>query len=119
MTITLTRGEISASPQQLLGFKSTRTARNLVHDIIDRSDPDITIKPAGLRKGTLELLCLNLAAGLAVEALHAGEGVIALEDTDRPTLDMSYVASGAITLELDTQTGIRWVVAVDYQEVTP
>lgn len=119
MTVTITCGAASASPELVLGYKSTRKARNLIHDIIDRDDPDVTLKPAGLRTGKLELFCLDLAAALAMEALHASEGVCALEDTDLSSLNMSYVASGDITVELDGQTRTRWVVSVEYQEVTP
>lgn len=119
MTITITCGAASASPRQILSYKSSRTARNLIHDIIDRADPDVTLKPAGLRRGTLEMLCLDLTAGLAMEALHAGEGVCVLEDTERPGRNMSYVSAGDISLELDLQTGTRWIVSVDYQEVSP
>ena len=117
MTTTITRGVDSVSPALVLGYKSARTAKNLIHPIIGRPDPDVTLAAAGLRTGTLELFCLDLAQALAVEALHAGEGVCQLEDTDLPALNMFYVASGEIGLELDEETRLRWVVSVEYQEV--
>lgn len=119
MTTTITRGTTTVTPTLVLGYKSIRRAKNLIHVIIGRPDPDVTLKPAGLRTGKLELFCLDLAAALAVEALHAGEGVCELEDTDLPALNMLYVASGEIELELDPETRARWVVRVDYQEVAP
>jgi len=119
VAITITCGESSVSPTLVLGYRSTRPARNLVHSIIDRADPDVTLKPAGLRTGTMQLFHLTLATALACEALHALEGVCTLEDTDLPELDMSYIAAGDITLELDPDTRKRWVVSLEYQEVTP
>jgi len=117
MTVTITQGASSVSPSLVLGYKSTRQAGNLIHPIIQRTDPDVTLAPAGLRTGTLELFCLDLAQALEVETLHAGAGVCQLEDTDLPALNMLYVAAGAIGLELDDETRLRWVVSVDYQEV--
>lgn len=117
MAVTITRGASSVSPRLVLGYQSERTAGNLIHPIIGRADPDVTLAAAGLRTGTLELLCLTLADALAVEDLHAGEGVCELEDTDAPGLGMYYVAAGKIELELDDETRAVWIVRVEYQEV--
>lgn len=117
MSVTITRGESSVAPYMVLGYKSSRAAGNLIHTIIGRADPDVTIKPAGLRTGTLQLFCLDLATALEVEAIHAGEGSLDLVDTDLPTLAMTYVVDGDIELELDPDTRRRWVVTVGFQEV--
>lgn len=103
----------------ILGYSSRRAAKNIIHAIIGRADPDITIAAAGLRTGTLEALFLNLAAAVELETLLAGANVLELADTDYPALNMSYVASGAIEVSLDDQTRTRWVVRFDYQEITP
>lgn len=117
MTTTISKGETTVQPTLVLGYTSVRAAKNQVHEIIGRADPDVTLKAAGLRTGTLELFCTGLGLALDIEDLHAGEGVLELADTDYPNLGMSYVPVGKIELQLDDETRTRWVVRVDYQEV--
>lgn len=117
MAITITMGASSVAPQLVLGYKTTRQGKNLIHPIVNRADPDVTLAEAGLRTGTLELLFLNLTDALAGELLHAGVGACQLEDTDLPGMNMFYVVDGAIGLALDEETRLRWVVSVDFQEV--
>lgn len=119
MTTTLSTSASSLSPETVTGWTSTREANNLIHTIIGRADPDVTMKPAGLRTGTLEMLFLTLPLALAAESLHAGEGVLHLQDSDHAALEMYYVASGAIELELDDETRSLWLLRVDFQEVLP
>lgn len=117
MATTITRDATSLTPRLVLGYKSEREARNLIHTVIGRPDPEVTMKAAGLRTGTLEFLMLTLTDALAMESLHTGLGVLTLTDDDRPGLNMSYVASGKIEVELDDETRSLWVVRVDFHEV--
>lgn len=116
---TLARGGTSVSVPMVTNYESTRETGNRVHKIIGRPDPEVTLAEAGLRTGRLEVWCADHAQALAVEALHAGIGVLTLTDGDLPGLGMSYVTSGRVECRLDYQTQTRWLVTVEYAEVAP
>lgn len=119
MTTTIAQGATTLTPQLLLGYASTRDSGNIIHRAIDDpSNIDVTLRPASLRSGTLRFLFLTHAEGLAAEALHSNATALTLNDTDLPGVDMSYVVDGRIELELDDETRLRWVLSVDYQEVS-
>lgn len=109
----ITSGGVTRTPILVEGYKATRSARNIIHDT---AATDVTLRPAGLRKGTLNMLCETLADALAIEALHLPAVVITFSDaTVGP---MYYVASGDIDVEQDDATGTMWWVRVAFQEVS-
>lgn len=114
---TISDGTTTITPLLVTGYESTRQSRNVIHDIIGREDPEVTLRVAGLRTGTLEMLVSTLANALALEALHTPGVVMTLADVDLPGLNMDYVTSGDIGVQLDDETRDRWLVTVDYQEV--
>lgn len=118
MTV-ISDGTTDLTPQLVLGWQSTQNARTVVHPVIGRPDPDVTLRPHTPRTGQLRMLTLNEADAHALAALHTQGLVLTLTDTDLPALGMSYVASGPVTVALDDATRRRWVVTVDYTEVTP
>ena len=117
MTTTLTRGTTTLTPLLLLGYGSSRGSRNIVHTILGRSDPDITLASARLRAGTLSFLVEDRAAAYRFEAFHAANGVITFNDTEVANVNMRYVTTDDVTVSIDTQTQLRWLVDVPYQQV--
>ena len=120
MAITLTHvatGE-TTTITDVLGYESSREVPTVVHTIIGRGNPDFTVKPAGPRSGTYRLFCLNetVAIALSKSLMRAGQFVLA--DTSTAIANTTFVVTGNIGLELDDQTRIRCIVAVDYTEVT-
>lgn len=116
MATTITLGAESVSPELVTGYVAARQGGNLLHKVIARADPDVTLSPAGLRSGTLEIWCADLDVALAADALHAGVGVLHLTDDALPGLDMDYVLAGRIETSPAKET-TRWVVRVEYAEV--
>jgi len=116
MTTSLVRGSTTVTPEQVLGWDSTRQSGNVLHDVLGRSDFDVTFGVAGLRALTLKFLFPTLATALAAETLHTAVGKIQLSDTDFPALNMLYVPSGAINVALDDDSA-KWILTVDVQEV--
>lgn len=106
-----------ARPLQVLGYESQRASANVFHDVIGRANPDVTLRPAGLRTGTLTYLFGSEVDALECERMHSGTGVLTLDDPDLPTIAMPYVADGAITRQLDSETRRLWLVGVAYREV--
>lgn len=114
---TVTSGASTLTPLLVDGFRAERAAANLVHTIIGSNAPAVTLRTARLRTGTLNFLCADLTAALAIEALHAAASIVTLADTDLPPLGMAYIVSGSLTLEVDDSTRSRWWVRVEFQEV--
>ena len=114
---TITAASVIVTPLEVLGYASTREAGNQVHQVLNRSSPDVTLRAAGLRTGTLSFLVATLADALVLEAMHALPGFVRLDDSDLPQIGMFYVATGAITVELEDESRDLWIVSVDYQEV--
>lgn len=106
------------SPALVLGYKTSRESQNIVHDIIGGGIAVTLIQPRP-RSGTLELFFLTEAAAFDALTKHSLETTYTLTDTDRPSVNMTYVTEGTIDLELDDQGRTRWVVSAGYQEVLP
>lgn len=111
-------GGATITPLLVIGYESTRTARNVVHQILNRANPDVSLRPATLRTGTLTMLCASLAIAQSLEQLHLQDGIMRLQDADLPAAAMYYVPNGSITVTLDPEGRRRALVAVDFHEVT-
>jgi hypothetical protein len=117
MTTTISDGTTSYIPLLALGWESSREAQNVLHPIVGSASVEVTLRPAGLRTGTLELLTETLDDALNIEALAAQAKVLTLTHDDLLSLAMSFVASGDITVTLDEDSQIYWTVSIDYTEV--
>lgn len=114
---TISDGTTTLTPMLVLGWSTSREARSVVHRLIGRPDPDVTLRPHGLRTGQMRILCEDMAAALAMEALHASGVVLTIADDDVAATSMSYVVSGQLLVELDPVTLNRWTVTADVTEV--
>lgn len=118
MSTTISDGDTTLHPTVVDGWEASREGQNIVHPILGRANPDVTIRPAMLRNGTLRLVFpLEADAAEAVD-LHGDASTLTLASTDRDYLDMTYVVAGRVRLILDDTTRDVWVVEVDYQEVS-
>lgn len=115
MTVTTSYADYTIYPLMVLGYDYERQAGNIVHDTI--LDQAVTLRKAGLRKGTLTFLFADEASALDAEDAHALPEVFTLTDTDRPGLNMRYVVAGTIRTTLDPQTRHRWTLAVTFRQV--
>ena len=118
MATTITSGGVTRTPLQVLGYRSERTSGNILHPVLGSTSQDVTLRAAGLRSGTLELLALTMADALNLEALHLNAATVTLADTDIPSGGFTYVASGRIAVELEDETRSLWTVSIEFQEIT-
>lgn len=124
MSATITRGATVLRPTAVTSIRTERESRNIVHDIIARADADVSLRPAGLRSGTIELAYHSSPSAETdselAEQQHALSGVFTITAPGRPSLSFTYVTAegGRIARELNTETGV-WTVRVDFQEVAP
>lgn len=118
MTTIITSPHGSTSPTLWLEYDSTRDAGTLAHP--DATGGVIVVhRPTGPRKLALALFYGgpgSEAASAACEALHAAGGVLTITETDRATLGMSYVVTGAIRRSLDVEHDV-WTVEAEVCEV--
>lgn len=106
-------------PTVVDGYTSTREAQSLAHPILGRPDPEVTLREAALRSGTLTLLFPDEDDSAAAELAFSQPGVWQMVDDDRDTVGMSFVvAGGAITRELHDETRNDWLLTIPYREVS-
>ena len=103
----------------ITGYESTRESGNVIHSIIGRPSPEVTLRAAGLRTGNLEALLLLEADAIALESLLAKPKTLLLTDPDVTGVNMSFVLAGPITRTLEDDTRRAWLVKFDFQEVAP
>lgn len=116
--ITHASGEIV--PEVVNGFEGSSEVRSIVHTVLGREDPDITFRPAGLRRGTLLLVFADGASANAAAAVLRIPQQFTLSDEDVPEVGMDFVvAGGDVRQTLDPETRTVWIVTVPFQEVTP
>lgn len=108
--------EVEMHPTLVVGYQTSRESGNIVHTIIGRSDPVVTLRPAKLRTGTLGLLFEQEADAWECVYQHSLVGVGRLEDSDLPDLYMVYVVDGSVNIEPQQGTSV-WMVSIDYQEI--
>lgn len=120
MSATITSGSITITPTLVLSYESQRTSASRGHELLG-GGVAVTMRPASLRTGTLELFFVDEATAYAAELAHRDSAVFTLDEPERPTAAMSYVVApgGRITRTLDDESRAVWTVSVDYQEVTP
>ncbi|MDY0827541.1 hypothetical protein SK224_00205 [Microbacterium sp. BG28] len=115
--VLITSASGSSTPHALQRYESARPSGNIVHKILGREDPDVTMRPAQLRRGTLELVYLDAASAIAAEELHSRGEVLALAH-DVDGISMSYVVGdGDIGRRQDGSVRSVWIVTVPFQQV--
>lgn len=120
MTNLITRGVDTIEPTIIEGYRSERESRNIVHPILGRAEPDVTLRPSSLRGGSLTLGFESATSeddSKAAEDILGDSGVFALTSSDRSTVDMSFVVVGTPARELEDETRDAWLVVFEYQEV--
>jgi hypothetical protein len=115
---TISNGSATITPTLILGYESDAESNNVVHKIIGRADPDVSLAPDSPRSGTLELFFESYADAWEARGLHAAPAVWTLTDPDVPAVNMSYVRDGSMTISLDPDSRELWTLSVGYQEVS-
>lgn len=120
MATIIVQGADVIAPSIVLGIMPGRESQNLVHPIIGRAEPDVTLRPANLRTGSIEMGFAGPTAeadSYAAEMLHAAGGIFTVISDERSTLGLSYVTTGRIVRELEDATRDGWILRVEFQEV--
>ncbi len=117
MTTIITDATSTVTPDLVLEYNTERESRNVLHNVIGKAEPDVSLELDGLRFGTLHLFFeAREDAWTAYEALGA-IGTWELTDTDYPQIGMNFVRTRAMKMGLDPVSRRRWIIEMDYQEV--
>jgi len=117
---TITDGTTTLSPRLVVGYETARPLRNVIHPIVGATTDGsvaVTLRPAGLRTGTLTLLHDTLAQAQIMEALLVQDKVFTLADSDEPAAALTFVtAVGELRVYLsDDRAAV--LVEAPFQEV--
>jgi hypothetical protein len=116
MAITVTDGVTPFTLHRLeQGY--TRPSRNVLHEVPGRPDPEVVRFTPATRAGQLQLLLDDVATAAACEVMHAEAGTLVATDPDDPTLPMSYVVSGDMSVTRDPGGTTRGLLVVPFREV--
>jgi hypothetical protein len=115
-TISAVTGAGTTSPTTVLSpYEATNRSRNVIHDLIGGGIA-VSIVAPNPRSGVLELLYPTEAEAEAARQLHLLETGFTLTDTETPSIGMTYVVDGEVSIRLDEDTLTQWILAVGFQE---
>jgi hypothetical protein len=84
--------ELSVTVPQITTYQSARTSSTILHKVIDRADPVVSIGKLGLREGQLEIWCPDYLSTRALDAAIDSGEILQLRQTV-PGLDMYFTVS--------------------------
>lgn len=121
MTSTITHIGGTITPTLIDGYEADREARNIVHDIVNRSDPDVTFRAPGLRRGAFKCVFANQLDAVAAFGALSIPQAFTVADTDVPSIGMTFVVPDGqnIRIALDNTTRRTWIITVPFAEVLP
>jgi len=114
---TITTGSLSFTPELVTAWETSQASRNVLHTIIGKSDPDVTLKPSSTRSGTLEMLFLSASAANTARGILATGTIFTISESETWLNGLQFVLSGSISGALEDETRKLWIVTVDFTEV--
>ena len=117
MAITISSGTLTFSPELITAWETSQESRNVIHAIIGKSDPDVTLKPSSTRTGTLELLFLSASAANTARGVLAAGTVFTISGSESWLNGIDFVMSGSISTALVDDTRKEWTISADFTEV--
>lgn len=116
---TISSGTLSFTPEMITTWGVSQDSRNVVHTIIGRTDPDITLKPSATRTGTLEMLFTSASSAETARGILANGTVFTISDSETWLNGFDFVMSGSISTSLEDSTRNVWIITADFAEVIP
>ncbi|UUE19892.1 hypothetical protein [Microbacterium sp. J1-1] len=113
-TITHAGGVITASLEE---WRVLSEARSIVHTILGRVDPDITLRPTSPRRGAFTLAFETGAAAQSARLALAVPQVLTLSNSGVAEVSMQFVIAGGDLGDALSRSGV-WTLEVPFQEVS-
>jgi len=111
--------QFSQSLDLVTGYGAARESRSNVHEVLDRRDPVVTVRPLGSRRGALQLFALDYPTAAALAGVYDRGHVVHLRQPWHQGLDLYHhvPAGGRVAIDAADRDMRRWLVTVDYVEV--
>lgn len=119
MANTIFDGSTTITPSLISGWESNQESQTVVHKVIGKSAPDVTLKPAGMRTGTLETVFLTASSANIARTFLSQAKKFILATDQTWLVEMHFVVTGNVTCTLEPSTQNVWLVKFDFQEVSP
>lgn len=116
---TITSGVLSFNPTLITAWETTQESRNVVHNIIGRTDPDVTLLKAATRTGTLEMLFTSATGAETARGILANGAVFTITDSEFWLDGFDFVITGNLSAALEDTTRDLWTIRADFVEVIP
>lgn len=117
MTVQILNNESLIEPVMLLEYQTEVVSNNVIHTIIGKGEPDVSLAEDMTRQGTLHLFFDTKADAWAAFYALRGISTWTLTDTDHPEIDMDFTRRDRMVLRLDSVSRRRWIIEMDYQEI--
>ena len=114
---TISSGTLTFTPELVTAWETSQTSRNVLHTIIGKADPDVTLKPSSTRSGTLEMLFLSASSANTARGILANGTIFTISDSETWLNGFDFVMSGTISTVLEDTTRNLWTISADYTEV--
>lgn len=118
MSTSITHAAGVITPAAMKGWDARADTRSLVHTILGRPDPDVTLRPTGMRRGALTLVFADGAAAYSARAILAVPQLLTLANPDVAQVSMPFVVAGGELGDVLGAAG-EWTLTVPFQEVSP
>jgi len=110
----------TSSPVEVYGYEAARQSQNVIHPILGKPDPDVTLRPASLRRGTLDLLFTD--SWFSSQCLRMLSKPASFWFLDENTGDFDhfrfrFVIDGEVREVLDDSTRKVWLIRVPFQQI--
>lgn len=117
MGATITHSAGTIVPTSLSKWQAEAEANTIVHDILNRSEPDVTFRAVGLRRGTLTMSFASGADAYAARAVLVLPQVFALVHDVVAQVSMRFVVAGGAISDVLGEAG-EWSLTVPFVEVS-
>jgi hypothetical protein len=114
MPAVLTSGSTTLTPRTLSDYSSENAGGSIVHAILGRREPDVTLRPVGLRTGSMTLDFATEALANTAHGALTIAAVWTLQHSERATVNMRFIVRRITrTVEADG----RWFFTVGWEEI--
>lgn len=115
MPATIASAVATLTPLALSDYTADQDGGSILHDILGRTNPDVTLRPAGMRRGTMTLDFASDALAAAARVSLAGAAVWTLTHTERASINMRFIVRRHGRAVAGDG---RYAVRVDFEEVS-
>lgn len=117
MTVQIINNETTIEPLMLLEYEAEVVSNNVIHTIIGKGEPDVSLADDTTRQGTLHLFFETKEDAWAAFAALRDTSVWTLSDTDHDEIGMDFTRRDNMKIRLDSTSRRRWILEMDYQEI--